>query len=437
MDFAIQLKNKFIYVWGHAGFQKYFRNTGWMFLGRIFTLAISFFVSVYIARYLGPSNYGLFNYTISFVGLFGFISSLGLDNILNRELVKKPENKAILLGTSFYLKIIGSIVSIILIFIISLFITNDTFTRILIWLFSLKFIPESFNVLETYFNSQVLSKKVVYSQITGSIISAVLKLFIIYLNKGIFWLTLVYVVETVVVSVLLIKHYIKNNSSTQKWKFNTETSNILLKDSWPLIFSGISAGIYMKIDQVMIKHILGNSDVGVYSVAVKLSEVWYFIPGLITISVFPALIRSYKKSMFEFEKRMSRLYFFLFWLSIIISIFTSSLSSFIVEYLFGNQFAGSAPVLQIYIWSCVAIFIHLAIGKYILVKNQTKIYLLSTIFGAIINIILNLILIHKYGIVGSAYATLISYTLAILVLILFKETRKSVTLIPKSIIKFK
>jgi hypothetical protein len=73
--------------WVHAGFQKYLQNTGWMFFGRVFMLIIAFFVGIYIARYLGPANYGLFNYAISFAGLFGFLTSFGIDGIVSREIM--------------------------------------------------------------------------------------------------------------------------------------------------------------------------------------------------------------------------------------------------------------------------------------------------------------------------------------------------------------
>ena len=425
------------YIWGHAGFQKYFRNTGWMFGGRIFILAVSFAISIYIARYLGPSNYGLFNYAISFVGLFGFLSSLGLDNILNREIVKSHEKKDILIGTSFYLKIAGSILAILSIFTISIFTTNDHLTLILIWMFALNSIPSAFNVFEVYFNSQVLAKKVVISQMTASIVSAILKILLIYFDKGIFWLTVIYIIETFIIASLLIFNYKGIGNQLSKLKFDIGVAKNLLSDSWPLILSGVAVGIYMKIDQVMIKNMLGNEQAGLYAVAVKLSEVWYFIPGVITASIFPAIVNAYKRSEEEFNKRMSKLYFIMFWSSFLIALSTTFLAGPIIKILFGEAYLGSIVVLQIYIWSGVAVFIGSTTSKYLLTKNFLKISLIGTVLGSVINVLLNIVLIGKIGIQGAAISTLVSYSVSVFIILFIHKTRSHGLLMLKSIINIK
>ena len=276
------------------GFQKYLKNTGWLFFGRVFTLVISFFVGAYIARYLGPSNYGLLNYVVSFVGLFAFLASFGVDNIVSREIIKDHSKKDEIIGTAFYIKIVGSLLAIAGVFFVSIFTTKDLFTLGLIWLFSLNFIPQSFNILETYFQSQVLSKKVVVAQIISNLISTLLKIICLIENKGIFWLTVIFIIETSVYAVLLLFSFRKFGNHIRKWRFNKNVALSLLRDSWPLMLSAVAISIYMDIDQVMIKNMLGNEQAGIYAVAVKLSEVWYFIPGIICASLFPAIINAKK-----------------------------------------------------------------------------------------------------------------------------------------------
>lgn len=437
MQAILGLKQRGVEIWNHQGFQKYFRNTGWMFLGRITALAIAFIVSIYIARYLGPANYGLFNYAISFVGLFGFLSTLGLDNILNREIVKNHDKKNDLLGTAFFLKIFGSILAIITITAISFSITDDFLTLTLILMFSINFIPSSFNVLETYFNSQVLSKKVVLSQITANIIAAILKILLIYLDKGIFWLTVIYLIETTIVSFLLILNFYKNGNKILKWRFNKTVAKELLKDAWPLILSGVAVGIYMKIDQVMIKNILGDTEVGLYAVAVKLSEVWYFIPSIITASVFPAIVKAHQRSEEEFNNRMSKLYFLMFWSSVLIALSTTFLAGPIIKILFGEAYLGSIMVLQIYIWSGVFVFLGVSISKYLLTTNNNIVILTGTLLGAIANVLLNIYLIQSIGISGAAIATFVSYSMSVIIIIFIKKTRSHFVLMLKSIIKLK
>jgi O-antigen/teichoic acid export membrane protein len=424
-------------TWRHEGFQKYFRNTGWLFLGRIFALGAAFFVGVYIARYLGPANYGLFNYVISFVGLFSFIVSLGIDNILNREIIKDHSKKDSLIGTAFYLKIFGSLLAIFFVFIISFFTTQNIFMLGLIWIFSLNFIPQAFNVIETYFQSQVLAKNVVRAQIFSSLIAIILKILVIVFNKGIFWLTLIFVLETFLYGIFLLYTFRKYGNRIRDWKFDKHIAMNLLKDSWPLMFSGLAVGIYMKIDQVMIQNMLGSEQVGLYAVAVKLSEVWYFIPSLICISIFPAIINALKNNSNEFKKRIGRLFFSMFWIAMIISIFITIFSNIIIKILFGNEYLLSIPILQIHIWSTVGAFTSMALGNYLNSKNLNIILLYSTILGAILNIILNIILISKLGVSGAAIATLISYSSATLSIFLFKKSDLSLKRWLISIITYK
>ncbi|MEI7810592.1 MAG: flippase [bacterium] len=423
--------------WQHVGFQKYLKNTGWMFFGRFFTLGISFFIGIYIARYLGPSNYGLLSYITSFVGLFGFLASFGIDSIVSREIINNHDKKDEIIGTGFYIKIIGSFVAIASVFIISYFTTKDLFTLGLIWLFSLNFIPQAFNILETYFQSQVLSKKVVTAQVAANIISTILKISVIVLNKGIFWLTLIYIVETSIYALILLFSFRKFGNHIRKWKFNISVAKSLLKDSWPLMLTIISIGVYMKIDQVMIKNMLGNEQAGIYAVAVKLSEVWYFIPTIICTSLFPSIVSVINTNKELFESRMRRLYFLMFWIAFGIASFTTIFSYLIIKILFGTAYMGAVTTLQIYVWAGVAVFLSVSVGQYLIASNLTKISFYTTLIGALINIILNIILIRKIGIEGAAIATLISYTVSAFGIFFFQGTRRQGFLILKSIISYK
>lgn len=423
--------------WQHEGFQKYLRNTGWMFLGRVFTLGVSFFVGAYIARYLGPSNYGLMNYAISFVGIFGFLASFGIDGIVSREIIKRDEDKDKLIGTAFFIKITGSILTIISVILIAALTTNDKFTLLLISLFSLSYIPQSFNIIETYFQSLVLSKNVVRAQIFATIISTTLKLCVVWLNKGIFWILFIYVVEASIIAIFLLISFKYLGNHFKSWKFDRVAAHNLLKDSWPLMISSLAISLYMKIDQVMIKNMLGDDQAGLYSVVVKLSEIWYFIPIMITSSVFPAIVKSMQAGLDIFERRIKKLYSFMFWTSSILSAATFLFGGVIIKIFFGIDYIGSILPLQIYIWSSISVFIGVVIGNYLLVENLNHIALFNTILGAIINITLNLMLIPKYGISGAAIATVVSYTLAMCSLFIFRKTRKHGFLIINSVLNIK
>jgi len=170
-----------------SGFKKYFVNTSWLFFERIIGMAVAFFVGVYVARYLGPANFGLLSYAGSFVGLFAGIATLGLDNIVVRELVKDEKKRDEILGTTFVLKVIGSVLVIGMLTIAIRFTNNDNFTNLLIFIIAIGTIFQSFNVIKFYFQSKVLSKYTVYAQVFSTILCAAIKLFLIYFNMGLIY----------------------------------------------------------------------------------------------------------------------------------------------------------------------------------------------------------------------------------------------------------
>jgi len=196
--------------------------------------------------------------------------------------------------------------------------------------------------------------------------------------------------------------------------------------------SGMVISIYMKIDQVMIKEMLGAEQVGLYAAAVRLSEAWYFVPMAITSSVFPAIINAKKQSEVLYYQRLQKLYDLMVWLAVAIALPTTFLAPWVIRVLYGEAFLPAAGVLSIHIWAGVFVFLGVASGKWLLTENYTRIAFYRTFIGAIVNVVLNIILIPKYGINGAASATLISYFVATFSMGFIAKTRRQVVLMLKS-----
>jgi O-antigen/teichoic acid export membrane protein len=420
--------------WQHAGFQKYFQNMSWMFISRIFVLIIAFLINIYMARYLGPGNYGLLNYVISFVGLFSFIASLGIENITNREVINNPENKDKIIGTSFYLKLAGSLTAILIIFTSAKLTTNNPMLLGLIWMYSITYIFTTFNIIDVFFQSQALSKYPSIVMIIVGVISAFLKIGVMFFHYGIIWITAIYVFESILTALGLLYFFILKGNSVKKWTFDKKVATMILRDSWPLMLTAVAIGIYMKIDQVMIKNMLGNESAGIYAAAVKLSEFWYFVPSLICVSIFPAIVNAKKVSGELYNNRLIKLYSIMFWLSFFIAIVTTIFAYLIVHTLFGSQYLGAVATLKIYVWAGIAVSLSAGLSQYLIAENYTKISAISTAVGAILNIILNIILIPLYGIEGAAFATLISYSASVTAVLIFQKNHSQIKNIYKAIL---
>lgn len=394
-----------------AAFKKYFFNTSWLFFERVVRLIIIFFVGIYIVRYLGPEDFGLLSYAISFVGLFSSIAALGLDNIIVRELVKEPEKKNKLLGTVFSLRLTGAIVSIILIALVLYIIKEDTFNSVLILIIATLTLFQSFNVIDFYFQATVTVKNSVAAQFISLLISSVIKILLIVYSAPLIYFAIVTSAEFFLLSVGFNFIYKLKGNSIFNWKYDSSLAKSLLKDSWPLILSGIAIAVYMKIDQVMIKKMLTTAEVGYYAGAVRICEAWYFIPVAIVTSLFPAIINAKNKSENLYNSRLQKLYDLLAFIAIAIAIPVTLFNETIISILLGGDYLPSASVLTIYIWAGLAVSLGVATNQYLITENYTRFSFYRTFAGMILNVILNFILIPIWGIEGSAVATLISYSI--------------------------
>ena len=398
----------------NQGFMKYFKNTSWLFAEKILRMVVGLFVGIWVARYLGPEQFGLFSYAQSFVGLFTAIATLGLDGIIVRELVKDESRRDELIGTSFWLKVMGAMIVLAILAIAVNFTSNDSYTNMLVFIIASATIFQSFNVVDFYFQSKVLSKYVVYTNIISLFISSIVKISLILNEAPLESFAWVILFDSFVLACGFIYFYIKTNSISiiRNLTFSKVTAISLLKDSWPLILSGIVISIYMKIDQVMIKTMLDSEAVGQYSAAEKLSEAWYFVPMVIASSLFPAIVNAKKQSEELYYNRLQNLYDLMVWGAILIAIPTLFLSDYIILTLYGEAYIQASGVLALHIWAGVFVFLGVASSKWFIAENLQKYSFYRTLAGALINIVLNYILIPLYGIYGAAFATLISQAVA-------------------------
>lgn len=396
--------------WQHAGFQKYFQNMGWAFAGRIFSLIMSFFVGALVARYLGPQRYGVLNYAISFVGLFIFLTSFGIDNILVRELLKYKNKEDTLINTAFILKLLGGFLVIILTTLASILFKNDSYTTTLIFIYSLHLIFVSLNITDTYFQSIVKLKYSFVAQFISTIAVSILKLYFVFVGFGTGWFILALVFETSVSSLIMLSIFYKNGRSIN-FTFNTLLAKKLVRDSWPFILTSAFFLIYTKIDQVMIGKMIDTTSLGIYSVGVKLAELWSFIPAIICGVMFPAIANAKLSDQQLYKQRLKKLLILIISISLFFAILQFIFAKFFVIYIFGQAYLESTIILKIYTWAGVVISTITVMQQYLVIENKAKIIMLSSLTGAVSNIILNLILIPNFGIVGSAWATIISYSL--------------------------
>lgn len=417
-----------------GGFIRYLKNTSWLMGERILRIFVALFIGVWVARYLGTENFGILSSAQAFVGIFAALSSLGLNNILVRNLVKSSDNQELLLGTSFWLQMFGSMI-LMLCLIVSIYLNdNEPITNKIIIILGLLTFLNSFGVIASYFQSIVKSKLIVIPSVIGLAVSSVLKVILILNEAPLIYFVYVLVFDVTFLTAGQLFNYFKSGESVLGWKFSRKTAKDLLMDSWPLILSGIIISIYMKIDQVMIQEMLTNDLAGQYAAAVKLSVAWYFVPSVICSSLFPAIVNAKMKSIKLYKTRLQRLYSLMVILALSVVIPTMYFSNWLVEITFGSEYYLTAEVLSIHVLAGVFVFLGVANGKWFINENLQRYSIICLGSGMVVNIVMNLILIPKYGILGAAYATLISHFISTLVSpLLFKKTRPSFFMMIRSL----
>jgi len=402
-----------------------FQNTVWLFGDKVLRLGVGLFVSVWVARYLGPEDFGLFSYALAFVSLFGAISTLGLPGIVVRDIVNDPKSGLETLGSGFALQVAGGILAFCLLFVlIPIFRPHDRSAVSVVAIIGLTLLFKEGESIKCWFESQVQSKYAVWAENVAFAAGSAIKIGLILAGASLLAFAWVTFLEGLLTAIFLFAMYEWIGGRVRTWQFSIARAVTLLKDSWPLILSGLAIMVYMRIDQIMLGQMLNDKAVGIYSAAVRISEAWYFIPVAIVSSVFPALLDAKKMSEALYLERFQKLYDILVMIALAVAIPVTLLSDQIMGVLFGAQYIEAGTILSVHIWTALFVFLGVASGRWLLAENRQLLAFQRVCGGMVINIALNWLWIPQYGGVGAAVATLISQAVAALLIdVIHKDTR--------------
>jgi PST family polysaccharide transporter len=385
-------------------------NSGWLLADKIVRGGVGLIVTVGVARYLGPEAFGLLNFSVAFVALFGAAVTFGLDGIVVRELVRQPEKKNELLGTAFCLKLLGGGAAFVLaLFIIWHMRPGDTQAHWLVSIIAVGMLFQAIDVADLWFQSQVQSRATVIAKDTAFFIFSLLKLWLIWIHADIVAFAWASTGEIMLGSIGLILMFRATGNSWRYIRPVRQRMTGLLTESWPQILAGLTIMLHSKIDQVMLAQLQGEREVGLYSAAVRLSEIWNFVPAIIVSSVMPTLTTCRAQSRALYYRRLQQLYTLLARIAYGIAILTTCLAGPVIRLLYGDLYSSAALILSVHIWSSVFVFLGIATTPWSLNESTMKITLVQALLGAMLNICLNLYLIPIYGALGCAISTFVSY----------------------------
>jgi O-antigen/teichoic acid export membrane protein len=393
--------------------QRALDNTGWLFADKIFRMGIGLLVGVWIARYLGPTQFGLLNFAGSFATLFSALALLGLEAIIVRELVRNPASQNELLGTTFFLRLLsGGISFAAALLTISIIRPEEPATHLLVALAGGMLIFQAVDVIDLWFQSEVQSRYVVMARGAAFFCSAGLKVGLIMAEASLVAFALANALELALGAVGLMIVYRLNGQFISRWRVRAAKVRQLVSEGLPLVLSGIVFMVYLRVDQVMLGQMVGDKEVGIYAAAVRIAEIWYFIPVAVVSSVFPNIIKARESDKDEFYRRLQRLYNLMAFMGYVVAVPVTVIAGFVVKLLFGDAYAAAGPMLAVLVWAGLFANLTVARNAYLLAMNWSRVLFFVVCLGAITNVLLNLLLIPRFGGMGAVIASCISYWVA-------------------------
>lgn len=417
------------------GLRRVLSNIAWLFGDRILRMAVGLVVGVWLARYLGPADFGLLSFALAFVALFGSLATLGLQDVVIREIVRAPSTARVTLGTAFALQLVGGVLACVsAIGLIAWLNTDDVVVRALVSILAITSLFKAAEAVRYWFASQVLSKFVVWGESAVFLAASIARVGLIVGGAVVIAFAWLALAEAVVACLALLLLYVLRDGSPSTWRFDVRVARRMLQDSWPLILSGFAISLYMRIDQVMLGYLVGDEAVGVYSAAVRLSEVWYFIPVAIVGSIYPNIIVAKECGGSFYERRLQQLYDLIVFLAYGVAVPLSFASGWLVVTLYGSAYAEAGGVLAIHVWAGIFVGLGAASGKWLLTEDLPKQVLYRSLIGAGLNIALNSFLIPPFGAKGAAVATIISYFASVFSTVLFPKSRRCAVMMSKALL---
>jgi O-antigen/teichoic acid export membrane protein len=410
-------------------------NTGWLFADNILRMGIGFLIGIYTTRYLGPEQFGLLSYAISFVTIFSTLAQLGLNGIAVRELVHTTTKQNEILGSTFTLRLLGSIAAILLALLtITAMHPHDRQMCWLVGITSLGLFFQSLGVIDYWFQSQVTSKYSAMARMSAFLISAAARIALIAMKAPLITFAWVGTAEILICSLGFVIAYKNQGESIRNWRATSLTALSLLKSSWPLILAEFVMIIYMRIDKIMLGDISGHTELGIYAVAALLAESFSLIPRSLASSIYPLMLSASHSNEHLFHERMQKIFNLMVLCGYAIAIPVTLTASWAVPFFFGSAYEKAASMLVGLVWTGVFINLGIARSDYLTAMNWTRLHFIVDLIGCIANISLNLILIPKYGGMGAVISAMAGYWLAAHgTCFLFKPLRKTGRMMTKAL----
>lgn len=410
---------------GRRQLQQAIGNTGWLLFDRGVRIVIGLTVGAWVARYLGPAQFGKLAYALSFIAFFQVITTLQADGFIVRDIAQKRTETALILGTALRLRLILGIASWLGAFLLMLLLhPEDVELCLLTLILGGTMVFQAADTVDLWFQSQSKSRRTVLVKFVAYLCSNGVKVALLLVKAPLLALAAVICLESALLAAGLAFAY-RRDSAGAPWRADRAEAWHLLGLCWPFVLSSVMITVYMRIDQIMLKEMLGAGNLGIFAAALPISQAWAIIPSTMIVSLAPFVARKMGESPQLFQEMLVKIFRFFAMVAVIGSSLTALLSPWIIKVLYGSQYASSAAILSTHVFVNVFAFQGVAQSLWVVNNNVRGVTLFGTFLAAVIGVLSNFFFIRSFGVIGAAYAVLVAQccSVAIIPCLLRKDLR--------------
>lgn len=408
-----------------ATVRKLVSNSGWLLADQMLRVGAGAFLNLWIARHFGPERLGAFNYAMAVVALWAPIAAFSLEVLLIRDLVKFPDRAQMILSSAFALRFAAGVLSILgaMVMVIAAR-PGENELVVLVLIAALATLFQAAGVVDSWFQSQVQAKYSALTRNLAFIVSSVVKIAGVLMDADIAFLSCAVLAEAAMSAFLYQRFYRVLDRMSLGWSaIEWKQIRAYLFEARSLVLTGILIGIYMRVDRLMIGSLLGNRSVGIYSVAVQLCELFYLLPTAAMGSIYPILIKLHAENEQKYRKRLLQSMACFFYGGLAIAVLFALNAGWLIHLLLGGGYQDSVAVVRVYIFLLPLIGMSIVFSHWYVLYKRTEVSMYGSVIGGASAVILNYLLIDRLGLIGSAYAALVSMVMPTIAVSLFFDRR--------------
>lgn len=394
---------------GRHAFLAALANSGWLLVDRALRILLALLVGAWVARHLGPGRYGELAYGVALLAFMQPVVTLGLEAIVVREVAQDPARTGAMLGSAFILRLCaGAGGWLAILGLAALLRPHDTTALLMVGILGAGLVLQSSDVVDLWFQSQTRSKLTVLSRAIAYTTASLVKVVLILLDAPLWAFAAALLADTLLASIALSVSY-RTAPSAQRWRWDASAARALLREGWPFMLAAVSVAVYMRVDQLLLRSLTDERQLGLYSAILPLSQALHMLPMTVCTSLAPRMATLQREHPQQYARRVLQLFTLMAWSGLAVSIATALCAPWLVSILLGAGFAEAAPVLR---WHALTnVFVFLGVAQSIMIVNDraSHVSLIKTLSGAAVSVVLNLLLVPRWGAIGAAWAAVGSY----------------------------